>query len=114
MIDMAGNDYLGLARHPAVIEAAIRAFHGYGLGATGSRLVRGTTDAHAALEPTLAEWLGTEAALVYSSGYLANLGAIRALATPETTRHLGRVQPRVDRGRLPGRRRAQVVVVPSI
>ncbi len=84
MIDMAGNDYLGLARHPAVIGAAVTALHEYGLGATGSRLVRGTTAAHAELDRALAEWLGAEAALVYSSGYLANLGAIRALVTPET------------------------------
>ncbi len=85
MTDMAGNDYLGLARHPRVIEAGIRALSGYGLGATGSRLVRGSTDAHAALESDLASWLGVDATLVYSSGFLANLGAIRALAAPGTT-----------------------------
>lgn len=83
-IDLAGNDYLGLARHPAVIAASVRALSGYGLGATGSRLVRGTTEAHTDLEAALADWLRVEAALVYSSGYLANLGAIRALVTPET------------------------------
>jgi 8-amino-7-oxononanoate synthase len=82
VIDMAGNDYLGLARHPAVIEAGIRAMQRYGLGATGSRLVRGTTDVHAALESSLASWLGAEAALIYSSGYLANLGILRLLAAP--------------------------------
>jgi 8-amino-7-oxononanoate synthase len=84
MIDMAGNDYLGLARHPRVVEAGIEALRAYGLGATGSRLVRGTTDIHATLEAELALWLGTEAALVYSSGYLANIGAVRALAGPDT------------------------------
>lgn len=83
-IDLAGNDYLGLARHPAVIAAAAQALSEYGLGATGSRLVRGSTDLHAALEADLAGWLGTESALVYSSGYLANLGAVRALARPRT------------------------------
>ncbi len=82
--DLAGNDYLGLSRHPAVIDAAAAALSGYGLGATGSRLVRGSTDVHAALEADLASWLGAEQALVFSSGYLANLGAVRALAGPRT------------------------------
>jgi 8-amino-7-oxononanoate synthase len=85
VIDVAGNDYLGLARHPRVVEAGVEALRSYGLGATGSRLVRGTTDVHATLEAALASWLGTEAALVYSSGYLANIGAVRALAGPDTT-----------------------------
>jgi len=82
LIDLAGNDYLGLSRHPEVLAAAMAAIKGYGLGATGSRLVRGSTDLHAELESGLARLLGAEAALVYSSGYLANLGAIRALAGP--------------------------------
>jgi len=80
MVDLAGNDYLGLAVHPEVIAASVRALQAYGLGATGSRLVRGSTEAHSALETALADWLGAEQALVYSSGYLANLGAVRALA----------------------------------
>jgi 8-amino-7-oxononanoate synthase len=84
VIDLAGNDYLGLSRHPAVTGAAASALTGYGLGATGSRLVRGSTAEHAALEQELAGWLGTERALIYSSGYLANLGALRALAGPRT------------------------------
>jgi 8-amino-7-oxononanoate synthase len=84
VIDLAGNDYLGLSRHPAVLAAAARALHRYGLGATGSRLVLGSTAVHAELEQRLAGWLGTPAALVYSSGFLANLGALRALAGPGT------------------------------
>jgi 8-amino-7-oxononanoate synthase len=84
VIDLAGNDYLGLSRHPAVLAAADRALADYGLGATGSRLVRGTTQLHAELESRLAGYLGAEAALVYSSGYLANLGAVRALVEPGT------------------------------
>lgn len=79
-IDLAGNDYLGLARHPAVLAAATQAITGYGLGATSSRLVRGTTGAHAELEAALAGWLAQPTALVFSSGYLANLAAVRALA----------------------------------
>jgi 8-amino-7-oxononanoate synthase len=84
MTDLAGNDYLGLSTHPEVTAAAGQALAAYGLGATGSRLVRGSTDAHHALEDELAEWLGTERALVFSSGYLANLGALRALVQPRT------------------------------
>ncbi|GAA2370415.1 8-amino-7-oxononanoate synthase [Catellatospora methionotrophica] len=84
LVDLAGNDYLGLSRHPRVREAAATALDAYGLGATGSRLVRGSTDVHTALESSLASWLGAEQALVYSSGYLANLGAIRALCGPNT------------------------------
>ena len=84
VVDLAGNDYLGLAAHPEVIAAAAQALTAYGLGATGSRLVRGSTEAHAALEADLADWLGAPEALVFSSGYLANLGAVRALATKES------------------------------
>jgi len=84
VVDLAGNDYLGLSRHPAVTAAAAEALTGYGLGATGSRLVRGSTAPHQALEGALADWLGTAGALVYSSGYLANLGAVRALTRPRT------------------------------
>jgi 8-amino-7-oxononanoate synthase len=80
VIDLAGNDYLGLSRHQAVIAAAASALSEYGLGATGSRLVRGSTEAHALLEAELAAWLGVDAALVYSSGYLANVGVLQALA----------------------------------
>lgn len=84
VVDLAGNDYLGLAVHPEVVRAGVEALRAYGLGATGSRLVRGSTEAHAALEADLADWLGFPQALVYSSGFLANLGAVRALAGPGT------------------------------
>ena len=66
---------------PTCVAAAAAAMKGYGLGATASRLVRGSTDVHAdARGRRWPSWLGCEAALVYSSGYLANLGAVRALA----------------------------------
>jgi 8-amino-7-oxononanoate synthase len=84
VVDLAGNDYLGLSAHPAVIAASAQTLQRYGLGATGSRLVRGSTEEHSALEAGLADWFGAEQALIYSSGYLANLGAVRALATAET------------------------------
>ncbi|MGI5237251.1 8-amino-7-oxononanoate synthase [Dactylosporangium sp. CA-139066] len=82
VVDLAGNDYLGLSRHPEVLAAAGQALLDFGLGATGSRLVRGSTAAHRDLEDALAALLGFESALVYSSGYLANLGAVRALVRP--------------------------------
>src|SRR5213593_3445906 len=84
VVDLAGNDYLGLSRHPGVRAAAAAALADYGLGATGSRLVRGSTQIHAALESGLVGLLGVESALIYSSGYLANLGAVRALVQPGT------------------------------
>ncbi|MFE3927456.1 8-amino-7-oxononanoate synthase [Streptomyces sp. YIM B13508] len=80
LLDLAGNDYLGLARHPEVTEGAARAARTWGGGATGSRLVTGTTELHAELERELAEFCGFEAALVFSSGYAANLAAVTALA----------------------------------
>jgi 8-amino-7-oxononanoate synthase len=84
VVDLAGNDYLGLSAQPEVVAAAVEAMRGYGLGATGSRLVRGTTEEHALLEAELAALLGFPSALVFSSGYLANLGAVRALVGPGT------------------------------
>ncbi|MCX4231202.1 MULTISPECIES: 8-amino-7-oxononanoate synthase [Streptomyces] len=80
LLDLAGNDYLGLARHPEVTEGAARAARTWGAGATGSRLVSGSTELHAELELELAEFCGFEAALVLSSGYAANLAAVTALA----------------------------------
>src|SRR6266508_4264367 len=82
VVDLAGNDYLGLSRHPDVIGAVVKAVEAFGLGATGSRLVRGSTSLHEALERELAGWLGCESALVFSSGYLANIAAVRGLARP--------------------------------
>lgn len=80
MLDLASNDYLGLARHPEVVEGAAGAARRWGGGATGSRLVTGSTELHAQLERELAEFCGFEAALVFSSGYAANLAAVTALA----------------------------------
>ncbi|MEU6990476.1 8-amino-7-oxononanoate synthase [Streptomyces sp. NPDC046465] len=80
LLDLAGNDYLGLTRHPEVTEGAAAAARRWGGGATGSRLVTGSTELHAELERELAEFCGFEAALVFSSGYAANLAAVTALA----------------------------------
>jgi 8-amino-7-oxononanoate synthase len=80
LLDLAGNDYLGLAHHPEVTEGAARAARTWGGGSTGSRLVTGTTELHTELERELAAFCGFEAALVFSSGYTANLAAVTALA----------------------------------
>ncbi|MFE9663807.1 aminotransferase class I/II-fold pyridoxal phosphate-dependent enzyme [Streptomyces sp. NPDC005955] len=80
LLDLAGNDYLGLTRHPRVTAAAADAALRWGGGATGSRLVTGTTELHTALETELAAFCGFESALVLSSGYTANLAALTALA----------------------------------
>ncbi|WP_280329392.1 8-amino-7-oxononanoate synthase [Nocardia wallacei] len=79
-IDLASNDYLGLARHPEVVEGAVEAVRTWGTGSTGSRLVTGTTVAHEQLEAELAEFTGAESGLVFASGYAANLGVVTALA----------------------------------
>jgi 8-amino-7-oxononanoate synthase len=78
VVDLAGNDYLGLSRHPAVIERAAEAAHTWGAGAGASRLVTGTLGLHVELETALAEFLGQPAALVTSTGYHANLAAVTA------------------------------------
>jgi len=78
LLNLSSNDYLGLASHPAVREAAARAA-GRGAGATASRLIVGTDAATSALEERLADFQGTEAALVFGSGFLANVGVVSAL-----------------------------------
>ncbi|MFQ5993141.1 MAG: 8-amino-7-oxononanoate synthase, partial [Nitrospiraceae bacterium] len=79
VILMASNDYLGLSTHPSLKQAAISATNRYGVGAAASRLVSGTLPPHEELETALARFKGTEAALIFGSGYLANLGLIPAL-----------------------------------
>lgn len=80
VIDLCSNDYLGLARHPEVQAAAARGALEWGAGSGASRLVSGSLELHRALERALAAHKGTEDALVFSSGYLANVGTIPALA----------------------------------
>ena len=79
LISFSCNDYLGLSQHPKVKEAAIAAITQYGTGAGASRLVTGNHPLYAQLEATLAAYKGTEAACIFGSGYLANIGAIPAL-----------------------------------
>ena len=79
MLMFASNNYLGLAGDRRLIDAAIRATEMYGTGSTGSRLVTGHLALHEELETAIADLKNTEAALVFSSGYLANLGTIAAI-----------------------------------
>lgn len=81
-LDLASNDYLGLSRHPAVVDGAERALRTWGAGSTGSRLVTGNTELHEEFETALADFVGAPAALVFSSGYTANLGAVASLSGP--------------------------------
>jgi glycine C-acetyltransferase/8-amino-7-oxononanoate synthase len=79
VILMASNDYLGLAAHPALKKAAVEATEQFGVGSGASRLISGTLAPHRDLETTLAEFKHTESALLFGSGYLANIGLIPAL-----------------------------------
>ncbi len=81
-LDLASNDYLGLSQHPRVLDGGVAALQTWGAGSTGSRLVTGNTELHEAFEAELAEFVGAESALVFSSGYTANLGAVVALSGP--------------------------------
>jgi 8-amino-7-oxononanoate synthase len=80
LLSFSCNDYLNLSRHPAIIKAAVEAAQRYGVGAGASRLVTGNHPLYDELESRLARLKGTEAACVFGSGYLANIGIIPALA----------------------------------
>jgi 8-amino-7-oxononanoate synthase len=110
-VDLASNDYLSLSRHPEVVEAGVAALRTWGAGSTGSRLVTGNTELHEEFESALAAFVGAPTALVFSSGYTANLGAVCSLSGPgslvvsDAAAHASLV----DACRLS---RARVVVVP--
>jgi 8-amino-7-oxononanoate synthase len=84
-IMLGGNNYLGLTGDDRVTQAAHDALDRYGTGLTGSRFMNGTLDLHLVLEKELAEWMGTEDALVFTAGYLANVGTISTLLDPGDT-----------------------------
>lgn len=79
MLLLGGYSYLGLNRHPAIEAAAISAVRRYGTGTHGVRLLSGTLDLHRELEATIAAFKNTEAALTFSSGYMANLSTVSAI-----------------------------------
>jgi len=83
MLMLGSNSYMGLTNDPRVKEAALAAVKKYGSGCAGSRFLNGTLDIHVELEEALAEFSGKEAALVFTTGYQANLGAISALVGRE-------------------------------
>jgi len=83
-INLSSNDYLGLSRHPDILKSAIDGLRRYGLGSGASRLLSGTYDSHLRLEERIADFKGTESALVFNTGYAANTGIIPAIAGNDT------------------------------
>jgi 8-amino-7-oxononanoate synthase len=84
LLDLASNDYLGLASHPSLVEAASQAMQREGVGAGASRLVSGGRSVHEQLETALGAWLERERVLLFPSGFQANLAAVQALADRHT------------------------------
>jgi 8-amino-7-oxononanoate synthase len=82
LLSFCSNDYLGLANHPELVAAATAGLERYGVGAGSSALVTGHMEVHEALTEALARFVGLPRALLFSSGYLANVGVITALAAP--------------------------------
>ena len=84
-IMLGSNNYLGLTGDERVKQGALDALHRYGTGITGSRFLNGTLDLHVELEEELADWLGTESALVFTTGHQANIGALGTILGPSDT-----------------------------
>jgi 8-amino-7-oxononanoate synthase len=84
-IMLGSNNYLGLTGDPRVIQGARDALERYGTGLTGSRLLNGTIELHLELERELAEWMGTEEALVFTTGHQANVGCLGTILSPGDT-----------------------------
>ncbi|HEY5558718.1 MAG TPA: 8-amino-7-oxononanoate synthase [Steroidobacteraceae bacterium] len=101
-VDFCSNDYLGLASHPQVVEAFIAAARLHGVGARASHLISGHQSEHEALEQELAAWTGRERAILFSTGYMANLGLVAALASRESAVYGDRLNHAslIDGGRL--------------
>lgn len=85
VLSFCSNDYLGLANHPQVKQSFIQATEKYGVGSGASHLITGHHQIHHALEEELADFFGTERALLFSTGYMANLGVLSALADRDST-----------------------------
>ncbi|MGE5358975.1 MAG: aminotransferase class I/II-fold pyridoxal phosphate-dependent enzyme, partial [Bacteroidales bacterium] len=81
VVMLGSNNYLSLTHHPEVLQAAHEAIDRYGTSCTGSRFLNGNLDLHEALERELADFTGKKATLIFSSGFLANLGAVGLLGT---------------------------------
>ncbi|MFL6074122.1 MAG: aminotransferase class I/II-fold pyridoxal phosphate-dependent enzyme [Mycobacteriales bacterium] len=108
LVDLASDDYLGLARDGRITVAAATAAQTWGAGATGPRVATGSTDLHTRLEEELAAFLNQRAALTFSSGYLADLGVIATLAGPDALVAIDESVPPalLDAARLSGARLA--------
>ena len=85
VVSFASNDYLGLSAHPTVVAAAHAALDRWGAGSTASRLIVGSRPIHAELEAELADWKGTERAVLFPTGFAANLGVLTTLGGPDAT-----------------------------
>ena len=83
MINLASNNYLGLANHPKLVEAAIAMTRKYGAGSGAVRTISGTMDIHMELERRIAAFKNVEACVVFQSGFTANAGTVSAILTPE-------------------------------
>jgi 7-keto-8-aminopelargonate synthetase-like enzyme len=79
LVLLCSNNYLGLSTHPEVKKAAIEAVESYGTGAGGARLTSGNTELYERLEEKIAQFKGTESAIVFSTGYMANIGTIASM-----------------------------------
>jgi len=84
-LSFSDNDYLGLSRHPSVLQSATKAIQDFGTSARAARLLAGSSPIHRQLEESLASWKSTEQALLFSAGYLTPLGVIPALLGPQDT-----------------------------
>src|ERR1700754_3063062 len=84
-IMLGSNNYLGLTADPRVIQGARDALERYGTGLTGSRLLNGTLDLHLELEREIAAWMGTEDAIVFTTGHQANVGTLGTILAPGDT-----------------------------
>jgi len=106
LINFCSNDYLGLANHPEVIKAFKKGADDYGVGAGASHLINGHSHAHHILEESLAEFVGRPRALLFSTGYMANLGIVSALLDSKDVIFEDRLNHAslIDAGRLSGAR----------
>lgn len=84
-VDFSSNDYLGLKKHPVIVEACIDAIKNYGVGSGASAIVSGYSDEHAKTEELFAKWLAVDRAILFNSGYTANVGIISALVDRTNT-----------------------------
>ena len=101
VINLASNNYLGLANHPKLVEAEIDAARRYGAGSGAVRTISGTMSLHMELERRIAAFKNVEACVVFQSGFAANAGTVVGDSRPRGSHHLRRAEPRQHHRRLP-------------